>query len=189
MNNYIFVVSAPSGAGKTSLLKEFLSTDFGKQNFVVAISHTTRLPRAGEINGKEYHFISVENFEQMISDNGFVEYAKVFTNYYGTSVIEIDKLLSESKNIILEIDWQGAIQTRNIYKDKCKSLFVLPPSLIELESRLKNRKTDSVDVIAYRMEQAESEISHVSEYDFSLINDDFTESVKKLENYFRDNIQ
>jgi guanylate kinase len=189
MSNYIFVVSAPSGAGKTSLLKKFLSTYFGKQNFIVATSHTTRLPRIGEINGKEYHFTSVENFEKLINNNGFVEYAKVFTNYYGTSVIEVDKLLAEGKNIILEIDWQGARQARDIYKDKCKSLFILPPSLAELENRLKKRETDSIAVIAHRMEQAESEISHASEYDMSLINDDFAESVKKLENYFRENIK
>ena len=189
MSNYIFVVSAPSGAGKTSLLKEFLKSPFGTENFTVATSHTTRASRDGEQDGREYHFTTIARFEELVKNNGFVEYAKVFTNYYGTSVAEVDKLLAKGKNIILEIDWQGARQTRDIYGDRCKSLFILPPSLEELENRLRKRETDSEEIITYRMEQAESEISHAPEYDVSLINDDFAKSLEKLEQYFRENIK
>ncbi|MED7788250.1 guanylate kinase [Francisella sp. 19X1-34] len=189
MSNYIFIVSAPSGAGKSSLLKAFLETQIGKDNFVVATSHTTRAPRVGETNGKEYHFVSVEKFEQMLKENGFIEYAKVFRNYYGTSKAEIDKLLAEGKNIILEIDWQGAQQTRVIYGAKAKSIFILPPSMDELRKRLETRNTDSKETIDYRMDQAEAEISHADEFDYQLINDDFSQSLKKLCKYFEENIQ
>ncbi|WP_265658493.1 guanylate kinase [Francisella philomiragia] len=189
MSNYIFIVSAPSGAGKSSLLKAFLETEIGKENFAVATSHTTRYPRIGETNGKEYHFVSIIEFEKMLDANGFIEYAKVFKNYYGTSKSEIDKLLAQGKNIILEIDWQGAQQTRAIYGNKAKSIFILPPSMDELRKRLETRNTDSKDIIDYRMSQAESEISHADEYDYQLVNDDFSQSLEQLCKYFEENIQ
>lgn len=189
MSNYIFIVSAPSGAGKSSLLKAFLETEIGKENFAVATSHTTRDPRVGETNGKEYHFVSIIEFEKMLEANGFIEYAKVFKNYYGTSKSEIDKLLAQGKNIILEIDWQGAQQTRSIYQDKAKSIFILPPSMDELRKRLETRNTDSKEIIDYRMSQAESEISHAGEYDYQLVNDDFSQSLEQLCKYFEENIQ
>ncbi|AJI74570.1 guanylate kinase [Francisella philomiragia subsp. philomiragia ATCC 25015] len=189
MSNYIFIVSAPSGAGKSSLLKAFLETEIGKENFAVATSHTTRDPRIGETNGKEYHFVSIIEFEKMLDANGFIEYAKVFKNYYGTSKSEIDKLLTQGKNIILEIDWQGAQQTRSIYGHKAKSIFILPPSMDELRKRLETRNTDSKDIIDYRMSQAESEISHADEYDYQLVNDDFSQSLEQLCKYFEENIQ
>ncbi|MBK2028267.1 guanylate kinase [Francisella noatunensis] len=189
MSNYIFIVSAPSGAGKSSLLKAFLETEIGKENFAVATSHTTRYPRIGETNGKEYHFVSIIEFEKMLDANGFIEYAKVFKNYYGTSKSEIDKLLAQGKNIILEIDWQGAQQTRSIYENKAKSIFILPASMDGLRKRLETRNTDSKEVIDYRMSQAESEISHADEYDYQLINDDFSQSLEQLCKYFEENIQ
>lgn len=189
MSNYIFIVSAPSGAGKSSLLKAFLATKVGKENFAVATSHTTREPRAGEINGREYYFVTIAEFEQLLSQDGFIEYAKVFKNYYGTSKAEIDRLLAAGKNIILEIDWQGAQQTRAIYGDRAKSMFILPPSLDELRKRLEKRNTDSKETMDYRMEQAQSEISHADGYDCQLVNDDFSQSLEQLCKYFEENIQ
>lgn len=189
MGNYIFIVSAPSGAGKSSLLKAFLETQIGKNNFAVATSHTTRDPRVGETNGKEYYFVTIAEFQKMLDQDSFIEYAKVFKNYYGTSKAEIDRLLAAGKNIILEIDWQGAQQARAIYKNKAKSIFILPPSMTELKKRLQARNTDSKEVIDYRMTQAESEISHADEFDFKLVNDDFAQSLKQLCEYFEENIQ
>lgn len=189
MSNYIFIVSAPSGAGKSSLLKAFLETEVGKENFAVATSHTTRDPRIGETDGKEYHFVTTTEFEQMLKKDGFIEYAKVFKNYYGTSKSEIDRLLDAGKSIILEIDWQGAQQTRAIYGQKARSVFILPPSMEELRRRLESRNTDSKEIIDYRMEQAEAEISHANEFDYQLVNDDFSQSLQKLCEYFQENIQ
>jgi guanylate kinase len=184
MSNYIFIVSAPSGAGKSSLLKAFLNTDIGKDDFAIAISHTTREPRVGEEHGREYYFTSVSEFEILLKKESFIEYAKVFKNYYSTSKTEIDRLLAAGKNIILEIDWQGAEQTRAIYKEKTKSIFILPPSLDELRNRLETRNTDSKEIIEHRMQQAESEISHAKDYDCELINDDFNNSLEELIKYF-----
>lgn len=189
MNNYIFILSAPSGAGKSSLLKAFLDTNVGKRNFAVATSHTTRDPRIGEEHGKEYYFTTLRVFESLLEEGGFIEYAKVFRNYYGTSKAEIDRLLAAGKNIILEIDWQGAEQTRAIYKDKAKTIFILPPSLEELRNRLESRNTDSRETIDYRMEQAENEISHADDYDYKLVNNNFDKAVKELTEYFSNTIK
>lgn len=189
MSNYIFIVSAPSGAGKSSLLKAFLETEAGRDSFAVTTSHTTRVPRAGETNGKQYHFVTIAEFEKMLKNDGFIEHAKVFKNYYGTSKAEINKLLAAGKNIILEIDWQGAQQTRAIYGQRAKSIFILPPSMDELRKRLEERATDSKETIDYRMEQAESELAHADEYDYQLVNDDFSQSLEQLCEYFEENIQ
>ena len=189
MSNYIFIVSAPSGAGKSSLLKAFLNSGISRDDFAVAVSHTTRDPRVGEEHGREYYFTSINDFEIFLKEDGFIEYAKVFKNYYGTSKFEIDILLAAGKNIILEIDWQGAEQTRAIYKDQAKSIFILPPSLEELRSRLETRNTDSKEVIDHRMAEAESEISHAKDYDCELINDDFDKTLKELMKYFSTTIK
>lgn len=133
--------------------------------------------------------MTIAEFEQLLSQDGFIEYAKVFKNYYGTSKAEIDTLLAASKNIILEINWQGAQQTRAIYGDRAKSMFILPPSLDELRKRLEKRNTDSKESIDYRMEQAQSEISHANRYDCQLVNDDFSQSLEQLCKYFEENIQ
>ncbi len=189
MSNYIFIVSAPSGAGKSSLLKAFLNSEIGKNDFAVAVSHTTRAPRVDEEHGREYYFTSINDFESLLKQNAFIEYAKVFKNYYGTSKSEIDRLLDTGKNIILEIDWKGAEQTRAIYKDKAKSIFILPPSLEELRSRLETRNTDSKEVIDHRMNEAENEISHAKDYDCELINDDFDRALSELMEYFSTTIE
>ena len=189
MNNYIFVVSAPSGAGKSSLLNAFLQTEVGKTNFSVAISHTTRTPRQNETEGKEYYFVDTKKFKDMLKKDDFLEYAQVFKNYYGTSKVEIDRLLKVGKNVILEIDWQGAEQTRAIYKDRAKSLFILPPSLDELRHRLESRNTDSKETINYRLAQAEDDMSHADEYDYKLINNDFNDALDELSKYFAKNIK
>lgn len=189
MSNYIFIVSAPSGAGKSSLLKAFLNSDIGKNDFAVAVSHTTRNLRAGEKHGSEYYFTNIHDFESLLQQNSFIEYAKVFKNYYGTSKAEVDNLLAAGKNIILEIDWQGAEQARAIYKDKVKSIFILPPSLQELRNRLELRNTDTKEVINHRMQEAENEISHAKDYDYQLVNDDFDNTLAKLTQYFSTTIR
>ena len=173
----IYVISAPSGAGKTSLIKELLKH---KSNIKLCTSHTTRLPRDGEIDGKDYFFISKDLFIIMQRNNSFVESAQVFGNYYGTSVDEIERVISSGQNILLEIDWQGARQVRHYFPDKVVSIFILPPSLDELEKRLRNRGKDSSEVILKRMAEAKEELSHASEYNYSITNDDFSETVQRL---------
>ena len=172
----LFIISAPSGAGKTSLVKALL------KNFpevVVSISHTTRSIRPGEVDEKDYYFTSVNEFETMIEQNEFLEYAKVFDNYYGTSKKSVYKLLEKNLKVILEIDWQGAAQVRKNIDDTI-SIFILPPSKAELESRLRNRRQDSDEIIARRMRDAESEISHYDEFDHVILNDSFDTALQQL---------
>ena len=172
----LFIISAPSGAGKTSLVKALL------KNFpevVVSISHTTRSIRPGEVDEKDYYFTSVNEFETMIEQNEFLEYAKVFDNYYGTSKKSVYKLLEKNLKVILEIDWQGAAQVRKNIDDTI-SIFILPPSKAELESRLRNRRQDSDEIIARRMRDAESEISHYDEFDHVILNDSFNTALHQL---------
>lgn len=165
----LYIVSAPSGAGKTSLVKALLDqmSDIG-----VSVSHTTRAPRPGEENGVNYHFVSVEQFQQMIAAEAFIEHAQVFDNFYGTSKAAVEANLQAGQDVILEIDWQGAQQVRRLWPNSI-GIFILPPSLPELASRLNGRGQDSADVIAKRMAQAQSEMIHYDEYDFILINDQF----------------
>lgn len=166
----LFIVSAPSGAGKSSLISGLLKdkpTD--KQ---VSVSHTTRSPRLGEVNGQHYHFVTVEEFKALIADNAFFEWAEVFGNYYGTSRKVIEQTLHQGIDVFLDIDWQGAQQVKNVMSEAI-GIFILPPSKVELEKRLTGRGQDSKEVIASRMAQATSEISHHAEYDFIIINDDF----------------
>lgn len=172
----LFIISAPSGAGKTSLVKALL------KNFpevVVSISHTTRSIRPGEVDEKDYYFTSVNEFETMIEQNEFLEYAKVFDNYYGTSKKSVYKQLEKNLKVILEIDWQGAAQVRKNIDDTI-SIFILPPSKAELESRLRNRRQDSDEIIARRMRDAESEISHYDEFDHVILNDSFDTALQQL---------
>ena len=167
----LFILSAPSGAGKSSLISALL-----KQTSVrpmqVSVSHTTRDPRPGETNGQHYHFVSKEVFQQAIAENTFYEHAEVFGNYYGTSEIAIDQQLEQGIDVFLDIDWQGARQIRE-QMPQAKSVFILPPSNGELERRLNVRGQDSDEVIAKRMSEAKSEISHYAEYDYVIVNDDF----------------
>lgn len=179
-NNYptnLFVISAPSGAGKSSLIKAYLNTTSSQAK--VAISHTTRKPRPGEENGKHYFFVDKSTFKDMISKNSFIEYAHVFSNYYGTSRKEIEGCLKQGIDVFLDIDWQGAKQVRHIMTNII-SIFILPPSLEKLEKRLINRGQDNPQTIQKRMQEARSEISHYMEYDYLIINDDFEQSVQQL---------
>ncbi|HSG03198.1 MAG TPA: guanylate kinase [Marinobacterium sp.] len=176
----LYIVSAPSGAGKTSLVKELLQRD---PKIMVSVSHTTREPRWGEENGVAYNFVSSQEFDELIGRGAFLEYAEVFTNKYGTSQLWVESQLQQGRDVILEIDWQGAQQVRHLMPD-CRSIFILPPSREELERRLHGRGTDSTEVIEKRMAQAISEMSHYGEYDYLVINDDFQVAVQELHAIF-----
>ncbi len=167
----LYIVSAPSGAGKSSLISALLK-DNAAQDMKVSISHTTRTARPSEENGTHYHFVSVETFKNLMKENAFLEYAEVFTNYYGTSRLWINEMISKGIDVFLDIDWQGAIQIRKNMPE-AKSIFILPPSREELARRLDARGQDSKDVIEKRMAQACSEISHYNEYDYLIVNDNF----------------
>lgn len=172
----LFVVSAPSGAGKTSLVRELIERLDGIQ---VSVSHTTRPQRNGEVNGVNYHFTERSVFEDMIARGEFFEHARVFDNYYGTSSRAVQALLDAGQDVVLEIDWQGARQVRDRMPDAV-TLFIMPPSRHELEHRLANRGTDEHAVIVRRMQDAVSEMSHHDEYDYLIINDDFTTAFEEL---------
>lgn len=177
MKGNLFVVSSPSGAGKSSLIGALLKKHSDMQ---VSVSHTTRAPRPGEENSVHYHFVSVDDFKALIDDNGFYEWAEVFGNYYGTSKQSITEQLEQGIDVFLDIDWQGAQQMREIEPDII-TIFILPPSREELERRLNGRGQDSQDVIVRRMQEAQNEMSHYSEYDFVLINDDFEQTLTQFE--------
>lgn len=177
MKGNLFVISSPSGAGKSSLISALLERHSDMQ---VSVSHTTRAPRPGEKDGVHYHFSSVESFKSLIADDGFYEWAEVFGNYYGTSKQAIQNQLDQGIDVFLDIDWQGAQQMRKIVPEII-SIFILPPSREELESRLNKRGQDSAEVIEGRMRQAQSEMSHYNEYDFVLINDDFNQTLGDFE--------
>lgn len=174
----LFIISAPSGAGKSSLIRAYLEQK-NQYPAKVSISHTTRAPRPGEEHGEDYYFVDHDHFESLISDKAFVEYANVFDHYYGTSKAEIEQSLLQGINVFLDIDWQGAQQVRE-KMPQSKSIFILPPSLAELENRLIKRGQDTEQVIRKRMAKAQAEISHYHEYDYVIINDDFNTSLNAL---------
>ena len=176
MSGALFIVCAPSGAGKTSLVSELLKHD---DRIKLSISHTTRAPRAGEIDGREYHFVSEEKFEAMIAAGEFLESALVHGNYYGTAQGWIVAQRQTGSDILLEIDWQGAQQVRRVFPDAI-DIFILPPSFETLVSRLNTRAQDAPDVIARRLSAAREEISHVAEFDYVIINDKFGEALQDL---------
>lgn len=172
----LYIISAPSGAGKTSLVKALVeSTD----DITVSVSHTTRPTRPGEIDGKHYHFTDVETFRGMIGDNAFLEHAEVFGNFYGTSRLSVLELMAQGEDVILEIDWQGAQQVREKMPEAV-SVFILPPSREELERRLRGRGTDEDAVIARRLGEAVTEMSHYQEFDYLVFNDDFDTALAQL---------
>jgi len=175
---HLFVVSAPSGAGKSSLIKALLAQYSGKSNpLKVSVSHTTRQPRKGERDGEHYHFVDHNQFEALIGQGAFFEYAKVFDHYYGTSRLAIENTLEQGVDVFLDIDWQGARQVKAQYP-QAHLVFILPPSVSELERRLIGRGQDSDEVIARRMRDAKAEMSHVDEFDYVLINDDFEQTLQ-----------
>ena len=174
----LFIISAPSGAGKSSLIKAYLNqADVNPAK--VSVSHTTRDSRPGERHAEHYYFVDKPAFEAMINQNAFLEYAKVYDNYYGTSRQEIEGWLDKGVDVFLDIDWQGAQQVRAAMPE-AKSVFILPPSLAELAQRLVKRGQDSEDVIAKRMLKAQSEMSHYAEYDYLIINDNFERALAEL---------
>jgi len=172
----LFIVSAPSGAGKSSLIDALLKRFNLDDSLRLSISHTTRAMRPGETDHVSYHFVDKAEFEKLIERNAFYEYAKVFDNYYGTSREIVEQWLNEGKDVLLDIDWQGARQIRE-QTPGTKGIFIIPPSLEELNRRLVSRGTDSKEVIEGRMNKAMNEISHYNEYDYVIVNDDFEESL------------
>ena len=173
----LFVFAAPSGAGKTSLVKALLESLDG---ISVSVSHTTRAMRPGEQNGIDYHFVDIPSFEKMVTENAFLEHAKVFDNYYGTSRTGIEQQLALGMDVILEIDWQGARQVRELMPETV-GVFILPPSREALAQRLRGRGQDSEEIIARRMRDAQSESSHYGEFDYLVINDDFDSALAELQ--------
>lgn len=168
----LYIISAPSGAGKTSLVKALVdSTD----DVRVSVSHTTRQMRPGEEDGVNYNFVDIPTFEKMVEENRFLEHAQVFDNYYGTSRDWVDQQLKEGVDVILEIDWQGAQQVRPRMPG-CVSIFILPPSRDELLTRLRGRGQDSEEVIQRRFQDAVTDMAHYTEYEYVVINDDFDEA-------------
>lgn len=172
----LFIVSAPSGAGKTTLVKALISHT---ENLMVSISHTTRPPRPKEQDGINYHFVSHAEFAKMLATQSFLEHAPVFDNFYGTSKQWVYEQLAAGTDVILEIDWQGARQVRSLHPDNV-SIFIVPPSREALHQRLSKRAQDSDEVIARRMRDAVQEMSHYTEFDYLVINDDFDKAVADL---------
>lgn len=177
----LFILSAPSGAGKSSLINALLKqeADSASRSLQVSVSHTTRDPRPGENNAEHYHFVSVNEFKKQIANNAFYEHAEVFGNYYGTSEAAIDAQLAQGIDVFLDIDWQGAQQVR-MKKPSVTTIFICPPSKKELENRLRSRGQDSDEVIADRMEKAQAECSHFTEFDYVIVNDNFEQALLEL---------
>lgn len=176
----LFVISAPSGAGKTTLVNKIMAAD---SSLRFSVSYTTRKQRHNEVDGEAYHFISKDLFQDMIANDAFLEHAEVFDNFYGTPRKEVQELLSAGHNVILEIDWQGAEQVRSNMPD-CESIFILPPSVSELEQRLRGRATDSDEVITRRLADSLADLTHWANFDYAVVNDQLDEAVNALQNIF-----
>jgi guanylate kinase len=172
----LFVISAPSGAGKTTLVRALMERE---PELRFSVSYTTRGRREGEQDGRHYFFVTPDAFRQMISDGAFLEYAQVFDNYYGTSRAQVERLLAGGRGVVLEIDWQGARQVRAAMPDSI-GVFILPPSRPELERRLRGRGTDSEVVIRRRLADAAADISHWKEFQYVVVNDDFSAALHAL---------
>jgi guanylate kinase len=179
----LYIISAPSGAGKTSLVRKLVAKI---SNLIVSVSHTTRQTREGEINGKDYFFVDIEEFKTMQANGGFLECAQVFDNFYGTAQQTVEDNLEKGIDVILEIDWQGAQQVRKLIPESV-SIFVLPPSIEALRQRLEGRGKDDAEIITRRMNDSVTEMSHYPEFDYLIVNDDFHVALKQLENIVRAN--
>ena len=173
----LLVMSSPSGAGKTTLSRRLLAADL---NITMSVSVTTRNPRPGEINGKDYHFISHEEFGRLRDRNDLLEYAEVFGNFYGTPKRPVVEALQAGRDVLFDIDWQGTQQLKQEAREDVVSIFILPPSRLELERRLRSRAQDTAEVVAGRMAKANDEISHWAEYDYVIVNDDLPEALTKV---------
>lgn len=173
----LLVVSSPSGAGKTTLSRRLLASD---DNLVMSVSATTRPMRPGETDGVDYHFIDHATFERRITAGAFLEHARVFDNIYGTPRAPVEAWLAEGRDVLFDVDWQGAQQLRQSMRDDLASVFILPPSMAALEARLRARKQDSDEVVARRMAKAGDEISHWAEYEYVIVNDNLDAADAKL---------
>jgi guanylate kinase len=181
MSGILYIVSAPSGGGKTSLLKTLLEAE---PQVKVWVSHTTRAPRPGEVDGIHYHFVSLPEFERIQAADGFLESFEVHGNRYGTPREGIEEELRRGRDVVLDIDWQGAQKVRKLKPDAV-GIFIRPPSLAVLKERLVNRGQDASDVIARRLAAAETEMSHAGEYDYVIINEDFNRAARDLRSIIR----
>ena len=177
----MFILSSPSGAGKTTLTKKITESN---KNFSLSISHTTRSPRPNEINGKDYHFVSQQEFEKLIKKNNFYEYANIFNNNYGTLKKSVLELLSKGQDVLFDIDWQGTKQLKKIKNLSIKTFFILPPNLNTLRKRLLNRHEGQESLVEERMKKFNEELSHWNEYDYIIVNDDletcYNDILKKM---------
>ncbi len=176
MKGQLWIIAAPSGGGKSSLIEQAVQR---MDNVVESISHTTRPPRPGEIDGRHYHFIDSSAFEAMIADNAFLEWAKVFHHFYGTAAKTVDDFLNNGSDVILNIDWQGAQQVCQQRVDT-RTIFLLPPSLDALRARLTARGQDNLDVVEQRMAEAEEQISHYDAFEYIIVNDNFEQAAHGL---------
>ncbi|MDE2497252.1 MAG: guanylate kinase [Xanthomonadaceae bacterium] len=177
MSGHLFIVAAPSGAGKSTLVNALLAREPG---IALSISHTTRAPRPGDVDGVQYHFVDRATFERMVAHGDFLEHADVFGNCYGTSRGAVEPILKAGRDVLLEIDWQGAEQVRRAMPE-CVSIFILPPSRAELERRLRTRATDSEATIEKRLAASREEISHAHAFDYIVVNDHFDDAVAALQ--------
>ncbi|MEJ1994051.1 MAG: guanylate kinase [Limibacillus sp.] len=173
----MLVLSSPSGAGKTTISREILKRE---PAMTLSISATTRQPRPGEVEGKDYFFVTAERFSQMVGEDAFLEHARVFENRYGTPRGPVEAALSEGRDVLFDIDWQGTQQLRESARDDLVSVFILPPSMASLEERLRSRAQDSEEVVQQRMAKAADEMSHWPEYDYIVVNRDIEESVARV---------
>ena len=170
----MLVLSSPSGAGKSSISRQLLDAD---DNLFLSVSATSRKRRPGEVEGVDYSFVSTEDFQLMINGQAFMEYAKVFDHYYGTPKAPVEKQLADGRDVLFDIDWQGTQQIKAQARDDLVSVFILPPSIAELERRLNKRGQDSPETVAKRMSKASDEMSHYPEYDYIIVNNDLEQSV------------
>ncbi len=185
MSGKLIIFSAPSGSGKTTIVKEILKDNL---NAIFSVSATTRPPRNNEVNGKDYHFLSPEDFKKRIAAQDFLEYEEVYKDlFYGTLRSETEKILAQGKNIILDVDVIGGMTIKEIYKQQALTLFIKPPSIAILRSRLVSRGTDTEEIIEHRIAKAEQELSHASDFDHIIVNDDLdtaiAEARKQIANF------